>query len=638
MKKTSLILSLITAALLTVTSTSNAVPTMDLSQIDLNQEIVKIDGDWDFYWSKLIDPQNIDSVAPDLTTHFPGVWNKLEINGKKLKPTGYATFHRKLKLPENHPRNFAFKFKRMKTSYLLFINGKLVANRGAPGTSKETTLPNYSPLVANIDIPPTTDEIDIVIQMANYLYPKGGIDASIYFGQRYLIDNMYHKEIYLASFIAGGLFLIGFYHFGLFALRRKDKAPLFFGLFCLCFSIRLLVTGPMTLFVIFPDTTIDTLLSLNYWSVFVGLSFMHLYVYYLFPKEFNKKLYWLSVVAGLVITAIISSTPAMIFARLIIPFELYVLFILFHSLIVITFAFSRKRQGRILFALGLLCILISSVNDILFEMGTFGTTFILPYGIMLFVFAQAVLLSVKFTRAYHEVEDLKEELEDKVIERTVDLEKTTVENRLLVNEITKTLEGERKLIASEIHDNLSATMVAVKKHSSRISNLAAKSGFDEIQNLANTVTEIVSNAYTGARHLVRRLRPEIIDILGLDGALNELISSYNSPSHKCRFECITTFSDNLSEEKTMAIYRIASEAITNIVKHADATSVELKLNQKGKDTVELTISDNGKGFDVDMSNGVGLISMRERALSCNGSFEVNSSISIGTTVRVLFPA
>ncbi len=235
----------------------------------------------------------------------------------------------------------------------------------------------------------------------------------------------------------------------------------------------------------------------------------------------------------------------------------------------------------------------------------------------------------------------RQNLESQVKERTAELEltrdeavKATEENRRLGRFIQSAIEDERKAISSEIHDNFNAVLVALKLHAQRISKLTENENAD-VHVIASTMTKVISDAYESARTLVRRLRPEIIDTLGLPGAIKEMCSTYTS--NQCQYTySITDSYDDLSEEIVIAIYRIIQEAISNTVKHSQATVVTVSLRRDSN--IVLIVEDNGIGIPSNPAKGVGLISMRERALSIGGEFFINSNkTSTGTTVKVIIP-
>lgn len=214
------------------------------------------------------------------------------------------------------------------------------------------------------------------------------------------------------------------------------------------------------------------------------------------------------------------------------------------------------------------------------------------------------------------------------------------QNRKFSNRITKLLEFERKTIASEIHDKFNPTLIAIKLHSEEIVNLSSDiDNNQKICNLSNKIVSMATNGYSSSRKLVKRLRPEIIDTLGLVGALEELVTSYDNISNQRSYVCnITGDYSDIDENISIAIYRVVQEAIINTIKHTSAT--EVKINLTNLDGFQLTIEDNGEGMKSDnvVENGIGLISMKEQIYSVGGELKINSVLERGTQISAMIPA
>ncbi|HZX27383.1 MAG TPA: histidine kinase, partial [Telluria sp.] len=139
----------------------------------------------------------------------------------------------------------------------------------------------------------------------------------------------------------------------------------------------------------------------------------------------------------------------------------------------------------------------------------------------------------------------KQDLENKVAERTRDLVasrndalRADAEKRKLIQKVNSIIEDERKSIAVEIHDELNASLIAARLESQAIKQLADKlpstPEVDEIKQKSAAITKLTLDLYASGRRLVRRLRPEVLDMLGLDGAVEEMARHYNSS--ECSFE------------------------------------------------------------------------------------------------------
>jgi two-component system sensor histidine kinase UhpB len=245
----------------------------------------------------------------------------------------------------------------------------------------------------------------------------------------------------------------------------------------------------------------------------------------------------------------------------------------------------------------------------------------------------------------------RHDLENKVVERTKDLIesrnqalKADADKRKLIQKVNSIVEDERKSIAIEIHDELNASLIAARLESQSIMMLAGKLEqgplVEDIKAKSQAITKLTLDLYASGRRLVRRLRPEVLDMLGLHGAVEEMIRHYDSSHPDCRF---TFHSDgdfsNLESELAISVYRIVQEALSNVLKHAGATHAQVVLTRSEHDnTLHIEIADDGAGFiSGSTSSGIGIIGMRERVYALGGSIEFGSGPGQGTLIAIELP-
>jgi two-component system sensor histidine kinase UhpB len=244
----------------------------------------------------------------------------------------------------------------------------------------------------------------------------------------------------------------------------------------------------------------------------------------------------------------------------------------------------------------------------------------------------------------------KQDLENKVAERTRDLLasrnealRADADKRKLIQKVNNIIEDERKTIAIEIHDELNASLIAVRLESQTIQQLARKAApgpeVEQIGVKAQAITKLALDLYANGRRLVRRLRPEVLDMLGLHGAVEEMVSHYRGSSGIAfEFHTEGDFA-RLNNELAISAYRIVQEALSNIMKHANASAahVSLVLPDAG-DALHIEVGDDGEGFDPALaSEGIGIIGMRERVFAVGGTIQVRSRPGRGTTVAIVLP-
>jgi two-component system sensor histidine kinase UhpB len=191
-------------------------------------------------------------------------------------------------------------------------------------------------------------------------------------------------------------------------------------------------------------------------------------------------------------------------------------------------------------------------------------------------------------------------------------------------------EGERRRIARELHDEIGQTLTAVVLQLDRVERRA---GLDVDGGVAEA-RESLRASLDEVRSIVRRLRPEALDDLGLRSALAALTNDVTRQTGLQVERLIAAELPRLDPDEEVVVYRVAQEALTNIVRHAAAPRAQLAL-QVREGRVELQVSDTGAGFQpAAISEGTGVLGMRERALLIGAELDVRSAPGHGTSVRL----
>lgn len=163
---------------------------LDLRTWDLKTDgIVELSGEWKFYWKNHISPKNTSSNSRFIDHSYiqvPGSWNGLVLNGEKIPGTGYATYYLEVLL-KSKKEPLALKILDMATAYKIFINGKVIDIAGFPGTSKQETIPLYSP--KTVAFIPETNKLDIVVHVSNFHHRQGGMWETIQLGTQDQIND-----------------------------------------------------------------------------------------------------------------------------------------------------------------------------------------------------------------------------------------------------------------------------------------------------------------------------------------------------------------------------------------------------------------------------------------------------------------
>ena len=410
--------------------------TMDLGSWDFEKYgAVKLDGDWEFYWNRLLEPAQFHTGIPPLSDGYipvPSVWTGLRIRGTKLPANGYATF--RLMLISPRVRNLHFLFPDMATAYRAYINGDLVSTNGVVAVDRAHYSPAKKYLLFGVESASTTNEI--VVQVANFNYFKGGIWLSIETGDERSIVKDATDQRSLELFIIGILSITILYHFGLFVIRRKDRTPLVFSILCFMILLRTLSTGSYILLEIFPFTTWSMLIQVEYLMLIIPGPIAIHYIYLLFDRKFpGKLLVLLYSISGFFAASVIFTRPGFFtnFANV------YEGFLAVQSLILAYYLIRlclKKNILSIIILTGFLVVIATVFNDILYSKLLFNYFgYLVPAGFITLIFSQSLALSIKFSGAFNEVEDLSRNLDLKVQERTSELKATMSRQAELNNQL-----------------------------------------------------------------------------------------------------------------------------------------------------------------------------------------------------------
>ncbi|MFD5806033.1 HAMP domain-containing sensor histidine kinase [Streptomyces sp. NPDC049936] len=192
-------------------------------------------------------------------------------------------------------------------------------------------------------------------------------------------------------------------------------------------------------------------------------------------------------------------------------------------------------------------------------------------------------------------------------------------------------EAERRRIAQELHDEVGQSMTAILLVLGRAADDAHEPLREELQQ----AQEITRESLDEVRRLVRRLRPGVLDDLGLISALSSLTHDFAAHTGLRVVRRFDADLPALDPETELVLYRVAQESMTNTARHADAGRLEVSLSP-ADGAVTLTIADDGRGMEA-ACEGAGIRGMRERALLIGADLDITSAPEAGTRIRLTAP-
>ena len=197
-------------------------------------------------------------------------------------------------------------------------------------------------------------------------------------------------------------------------------------------------------------------------------------------------------------------------------------------------------------------------------------------------------------------------------------------------------ENERRVLARELHDEVGQALSAVLVE---LRNLSAESRMhsdEQSRDHVETVKSLVENSVRVVRNMALLLRPSMLDDLGLIPALRWQAREVSKQTSMEVSVTAELASDDLPEEYKTCIYRVVQEALHNCSRHARATRVQIRVQQE-PGGLSLSIQDDGQGFDVRQTKGLGLLGIEERVARLGGKCEIHSGVGSGTIVAIDMP-
>jgi len=197
-------------------------------------------------------------------------------------------------------------------------------------------------------------------------------------------------------------------------------------------------------------------------------------------------------------------------------------------------------------------------------------------------------------------------------------------------------EREKWELARKLHDELGGLLTAAKMD---LSWLQSRLEGAAIQERLSQLGGVLDEAMDLKRRVVEELRPSLLDHFGLPTAVRAYVESTCSKEGLATEVDLVHGCESMSKEASIALFRIVQEGLANIIRHAHARTVTLKLHGDEQNCV-LTLADDGRGFDADSTEfrwSHGLMGMRQRVEGLGGHLEVKSRVGVGTTLSVAVP-
>ncbi len=382
--------------------------------ISLNTEKFKqtglatLDGEWGFYWGQLLMPHELKkSTKPSTFMSIPGLWNHDAIQGQNFKKFGFATVTLTLDLPPGQHYYF-LKMPSLPSAYTLWANGAQVAKQGEVAKNKSSEIPWVSPRV--IPIYAENSSLQLILQLSNFHHKEGGIWRSIVLASP---DNLFvirDFPVITDAILFSVLLTIGLYFLMLYLTRNKEKAALYFALFCLVVAGRSALVGEKILYGLDFGISWPVLHMVEYQLFFLSVPVFAWFFYQFYQHQVSV---WLplfcSAIAGI---AFISTLllPIHIYALLTVPYQVFGLLMAAPFSYYLFKLVAKKEEGAVLFSISFLLLILMSLHDVLYSHFVLPGPPLVQLGVIAFVISQSLVLNRRYGKSLSLVEAMAQEL------------------------------------------------------------------------------------------------------------------------------------------------------------------------------------------------------------------------------------
>ena len=376
--------------------------------------ITSLDGSWEYFPDQFIQP-GIDSVQLSeylLYSYVPMVW--------KNNPAGQGFGTYRLTITGlDSDVIYSLYFYEKVSSARYYINGTHIGSDGVPGIAEKLESPEYVPSLQSFHAP--YGNAELLIHISNFNMKNGGFWESVRFGRAEDLRHYWIQNLLIQTLVIGALIFMGLYHLLLFLMRRQSTAPFWLSLVILLIVIKSFISGEQILMRLAPGISQIGLMKFSTLAVTFMIPTFLCFIKNSFPGIVSEMIvrlnFMISGIYGLIILTLKFSLVQTVYP----PYLWVVILNLVYLVYIISKAFYHRLPGSGWSFIGTLIILLSGLNDILYELHYIQTAYILNFGLLFSLLFQTLLNVSRYSHAYSELEILRNQLEKKVEMRTEEL-------------------------------------------------------------------------------------------------------------------------------------------------------------------------------------------------------------------------
>lgn len=449
---------------------------LDLSNWDFHKQgNVKLDGEWEFYWNRLLTPKDFSETGNNDSDGFvrvPSSW-KGNIGTTEVTDKGVATYRLKVRLSD-YRSVLGIKTTSIRMSSRIFVNGVEVLSSGSPALNRES---GY--VMANTPystyFKPDSEEIEILVQVSDFDYKAGGIVQSIYIGDQKSIYMLSVRNNFLNGFLAASLLVTGLYYLFVYIGRRQDLSIFYYSVYAISFSLFEVLYGEKILLQMFETLS-------NHYIIVAKIHNVILYMTIIFvclfaqeitknaiPKWFNRAIvfmYGSYSIAFLIFPLDIISKYQNVALLIGMASYAFIIMTLFKS--IIKKQFSVLSQSELMsLVVAFTCVLIYFVDGTLYLNNLRSNNYIGYASMLIFLVNIFALLSKQYNKSYNTMEKMSIELQTLDQLKNEFLANTSHELRTplngIINITSSVIENSNKKLDEEQKQNLEVVISAARR-------------------------------------------------------------------------------------------------------------------------------------------------------------------------------
>jgi len=639
---------------------------------------VSLNGQWEFYWNKMLRPDDFISghITPEYYGRVPAYWTEYQKDQLNTNGKGYATYRLTILLPHDHHESLGLDLPVFDSSYEIYADGKNLGENGIPGKTKEETKPEYRRNFFRIS--PSSDTLTIIINVANFDHRRGGFWLPARFGTFQTVQRNLAASWAASWSVISVLMGFSIFFFFFLVISPREKIMGYFSLATFGLALRPLFTSHFLILNLF-ELRWEWIVRFEYLSMYMVIFGWSWVAYKLYPTLVIRIYTYLITFLYSAAFILTLFTPVRIFTLS--TFITYTS-VLFLSSYLIYHSFKgalRKSKLDFAYLLMFLMVFLAAFHDIMVSIGRSASSigYVITYVIVIFVFFQAILLLYKWIKAFFEKERLQNELEfmnknleNIVNERTLQLKTRTLEieninTRIALQnkQLSDTIQLKNKIFSVIAHD-LRGPIVNILYMLNLLKEKEYKENYDTYANssiqYAQNVITLLENMLVWGRDQEDKIRfapgnrdlAEIIltnmSILKETGDKKNIVMNFTQIGTSIAF-----FDKDLLD---IVIRNILSNAIKYTTR-GGRISILLKDKFQGEKGIMLKICDNGVGIpenklktlfssaeivstpgtEDEKGTGLGLKLCFELVRLNNGTISVKSRSGEGTCFIISLP-